>query len=207
MPPRSINKQGIQHPAISFKPLPKQVLTHRLLTHQSACLFLKLMEVKWNVYSCLISSSWNASIWLCVTQGNSLTLWCDFITCTHSHTLVHCTTDKNSGRLHHGTIKSVDAIIQPHILWMNTCTQFFWAHIQGWISWPLGCTKWLCRFTIHSSLRGFPLLCIPVSYTWYHRGAAALHFTDEQFFLFSHDFWLQDSFMKCLFFCILLSNI
>lgn len=59
---------------------------------------------------------------------------------------------------------------------MNTCTRFFWAHIQEWISWPLGCTTWLCRFAAHSRLRGFPSLCILVSYTWCHRGAPASHY-------------------------------
>lgn len=36
--------------------------------------------------------------------------WCDFITRTHSHALIHCTTDMNSGCLHLGMIKSIGTI-------------------------------------------------------------------------------------------------
>lgn len=54
---------------------------------------------------------------------------------------------------------------------MSTCTQFFWACTQEWISWPLGYMKWLCRFTLHSSIRGFGLFHILLTNTWCHKNA------------------------------------
>lgn len=157
-----------------------QALPHRHLPCQSADLFLKFKEVKYSI------SSW--------AQVHFLMIFVKFIkiamhsTSQYPHIVVwfhHENTLPRFGILYYWQEFRLSSswndwehryYIQPYIPWMSTCTQFFWARIQEWISWPWGCTKWLCRFTIHSSLRGFPSLCILASYTWCHRGATASHY-------------------------------